>query len=650
MQHAATECSASHSLPCHRLPPAPVAIATLVTNFHEAVYIRMTEVLGWSLHTFAPNVTRFAFFPDARPVMQKPAAKLRAMDWQLCSVPLIQPPPPLPSRLTGRWFGGFSKYVLLNLTQFERILLLDADTLALQPLAPLLNMRFDPQSHIAAAGELKESSFALEPFPDHFNMGVVFFRPSPSLYENLVQRLMELGGNDTFRESMARQYGSAWKDAEGPFLNWFMKTQRLPVNWLSFKDNGHLGVRSHHGRTHWRQALPIRIIHYTLSKPTSPNCGRYETLCDLWRKTEAIWQGKVRSSLSPSAAAPSCADLLSNQPTPRLPSVPMTGLAEPLTTKQACSIASSTGQPCTPSNQSAAKLQFGRRASEVQAGRSAPPPSQVRAVFFDLGVEGGQSTRLALGESVDTSCSRIWKAMREQHWRPDPDAIPPIAKVHDDWHRACRVQNLQAWTILKREAMPRAARLGIDFFNSSYSVMVEPNPAYAPELANILAQYPSRVVTYPETAIAPDLVAPDAASRTMKYTPRVQSAQTWFAAGSDAQGASWALRHLHRNISVDLAEQEKRDEKEAVSVQTIGLHALLSKHVRPADLAIVKIDVEGGEYGLGPSLLNASYLIDVLLLERHDGAATHAKVSSRELDHALGKLKAHGVAVRQDWP
>ena len=130
----------------------------------------------------------------------------------------------------------YTKLHLWNLTQYERVLYLDLDTLPVAQFAQLFEQRLDPHCD---AGAMALDIVAVGGNPQYFNTGVMLVLPSAELWRNLV-------GNVTLVP-----HDPALADQN--FLNAYLKGR---ICFLPRKYNCMVGDRAHFG--------PAQVIvHYT---------------------------------------------------------------------------------------------------------------------------------------------------------------------------------------------------------------------------------------------------------------------------------------------------------------------------------------------------------------------------------------------------
>lgn len=169
----------------------------------------------------------------------------------------VIPNPHVPE-VSARYGLTFTKLRAFNLTMFDKIVFLDADTLVLQPINDLFN-----KSHFAAAPDL---GMAL--IQRRFNSGLFVAQPSERLFASMMSRI-----------KTARSYDSG----DQGFLNTFFAGR-----WtrLDYRYNALQRLYSHHPRM-WRTE-EIKVIHYVGPKPWNydkwmkADKKLYKPLAELW--------------------------------------------------------------------------------------------------------------------------------------------------------------------------------------------------------------------------------------------------------------------------------------------------------------------------------------------------------------------------------
>lgn len=91
-----------------------------------------------------------------------------------------------------------TKLHLFRLTQYSKIIFLDADTLVLRPLTAL----FDLECAFAAAPDIG--------WPDAFNSGVMVATPSDATFADLIAMMADRGSWDGGDQGLLNDYFSDW--------------------------------------------------------------------------------------------------------------------------------------------------------------------------------------------------------------------------------------------------------------------------------------------------------------------------------------------------------------------------------------------------------------------------------------------------------
>jgi alpha-N-acetylglucosamine transferase len=107
---------------------------------------------------------------------------------------------PIWGNTTGRkdLAASLTKLHLFRLTQYDKIIFLDADTLVCRPLSPL----FDLPHQFAAAPD--------SGWPDAFNSGVMLTTPSQKTFKDLIKMMDERGSWDGGDQGLLNDYFSNW--------------------------------------------------------------------------------------------------------------------------------------------------------------------------------------------------------------------------------------------------------------------------------------------------------------------------------------------------------------------------------------------------------------------------------------------------------
>jgi glycogenin glucosyltransferase len=204
-------------------------------------YVPGAEALGRSLTmTGTPFPKVLMVTPD---VTEASRARLVAEGWRIVEVTPIPNPHPERGLLFARFGNVFTKLHAWELTDYDKVVFLDADTIVVQKIDELF-----ARPYFAAAPDFF--------VPDRFNSGVMVLEPSKK----------------TFDDMMTALAGSASYDGgDQGFLNLFF------TNWYAMPVEHRLtaGFNMHHFILQFLVAHPslkpmakeAKVIHYTMQKP-----------------------------------------------------------------------------------------------------------------------------------------------------------------------------------------------------------------------------------------------------------------------------------------------------------------------------------------------------------------------------------------------
>jgi alpha-N-acetylglucosamine transferase len=205
-------------------------------------YLPGVEALGRSLAATGTQAARVVMIsPD---VSASAREKLTAEGWDVREVVPIDNPNAKTAQLFPRFHNTFTKLRAWELTEFERVVFLDADTIVLQNVDELFT-----RPYFAAAPD-----FFL---PDRFNSGVMALVPSRERFAAMVEMLGKTDSYDGGDQGFLNNFFEGW---------WGMPVEhRLPA-----------GYNLHHFIYQFLRAHPVlrknleqeaKIVHYTVQKP-----------------------------------------------------------------------------------------------------------------------------------------------------------------------------------------------------------------------------------------------------------------------------------------------------------------------------------------------------------------------------------------------
>ena len=205
-------------------------------------YAPGVEALGQSLLESGSTIPRVLMVTSDVPLSARSA--LEAQGWRLREVEPIPNPKPSAEHLFRRFGGVFTKLRAWDLTEIDRVVFLDADTLVLKNVDDLFE-----RPELAAAPDFF--------MPDRFNSGVMVLRPSRATFEQMLARLAEAPSYDGGDQGFLNTF----------FADWYRMPpeHRLPVGC----NMAHFIYQFMHGHPAVAAALEseTRILHYMVQKP-----------------------------------------------------------------------------------------------------------------------------------------------------------------------------------------------------------------------------------------------------------------------------------------------------------------------------------------------------------------------------------------------
>jgi len=236
-------------------------------------YILGALLLGYTLKQHHSNIDMFIIIIDDK-LSKHSLCALKLGGWNPVYVSNIAPP------LPGTWphfVNQFTKLILWNMTEFDSIVYLDADTLVLSDISHLHALVEDPLRtgfDFAAAADHWNGKFAY-----HFNAGVLVLHPCQFVFKELMQTSKIEGNYDPVM-------------AEQAFLNAFYQLRYLQLPLIY---NVNLALYSGYPDL-WRiLKKDFKIVHFTLNKPfLNPNAPSNEEpvslYLDVWNTYRASTQ------------------------------------------------------------------------------------------------------------------------------------------------------------------------------------------------------------------------------------------------------------------------------------------------------------------------------------------------------------------------
>ena len=268
------------------------AIVTVLTNISDE-YLQLAIVLGYSITMYADvdnRVDRIIVTPFGDDLRDTVKQKLEFAGWTLVQMPAIPPPASVNVDTVkhARYVGCFSKLHVFNMTQYDAILYLDADTMLCGNIMELFTY-YAPRMqkhgvHLAMARDSISDANA----DATFNAGVMLVRPSRTLTEELISNPHSVTFNHAFSEQgfLTAVFNTThYIHAESAY-------KQLHVLPQKFNLMAHIASTD---QALWQKTRKdARIFHFTWLKPTAQflllRCAYMGTLhfCKRWTHIQHI--------------------------------------------------------------------------------------------------------------------------------------------------------------------------------------------------------------------------------------------------------------------------------------------------------------------------------------------------------------------------
>ncbi|KAJ6484824.1 glycosyltransferase family 8 protein [Mycena sanguinolenta] len=242
----------------------------VVSSLESDGYAIAVAVAGYSARS--ANVTARLLLPYLEHRVSDHALCIaRAVGWEPYSVTLI--PPPHGGKDV--YSGYKEQYTKLHIWTLDKkgvdsAVYIDADTLVLRNFDELFDMPFN----FAAAPDVR---LGRRGFDITFNAGVLAFRPSSAVYE------------DMRRKIQIAEY--PLQEAEQAFLNLYFGSTALR---LPYAYNANLAIKIRKPILWQRLADEMRVVHYTLAKPFLPDPSHSQAIFTPDQIADALEQGARR--------------------------------------------------------------------------------------------------------------------------------------------------------------------------------------------------------------------------------------------------------------------------------------------------------------------------------------------------------------------
>lgn len=251
-------------------PAGPRAVVTLVTTDS---FIPGAQALFHSLRVRSPPGPGAAYTTH---VMVTPAvtaaarAKLKGMADVVEEVEPIWNPhtaaaPEAGAPHVAAWGEGeygYSKLRLWELTRYAKVLYLDADAIALAPVAGLFE-RLDRVAFAAAPDVFP---------PDKFNAGVLLLRPDRAVLEAMLAVAPTLPAHDGSDTGFLNSFFDTWWTSSADARLPFGYNAQRTLHWMTHDKNP----------GYWEAVAPLAVVHYSSQPKPWDAPGRKAELEMLW--------------------------------------------------------------------------------------------------------------------------------------------------------------------------------------------------------------------------------------------------------------------------------------------------------------------------------------------------------------------------------
>ena len=187
-----TKCNTMHLQKTHTHIHTPAGgqgngARAIVTVLTSDAYEQTARVLGAALRRHGESATYVLLATDA--VSSEAATRLAAAGWRVRRIASLPNPHAARRAVPARFRDTFTKLRAWQLDEFERVLLLDADTLLVRPLGRALWAD-------AAAAVSRTRLAAVPDCCDRFNSGVVLLVPDAAVFADMRSKLTALPSYD----------------------------------------------------------------------------------------------------------------------------------------------------------------------------------------------------------------------------------------------------------------------------------------------------------------------------------------------------------------------------------------------------------------------------------------------------------------------
>ncbi|KAF7378327.1 Glycosyltransferase family 8 protein [Mycena sanguinolenta] len=254
----------------HGVQHVPSSRRAIVSALESDGYAIGVAVAGHSARS--ANVTARLLLPYLEHrVSERGLCIARAVGWEPYPVTLI-PPPHGGKDVYDGYKEQYTKLHIWTLDKqgVESAVYIDADTLVLRNFDELFDLPFN----FAAAPDVR---LGRRGFDITFNAGVLAFRPSSAVYEDMRTKIE------------VAEY--PLQEAEQAFLNLYFGGNALRLPYIY---NANLAIKMRSPMFWKRLANEMRMVHYTLAKPFLPDPSHSDAILTEEQIIDALQQGARR--------------------------------------------------------------------------------------------------------------------------------------------------------------------------------------------------------------------------------------------------------------------------------------------------------------------------------------------------------------------
>ena len=179
--------------------------------------------------------------PSCRRKLLAKLAPCAALHVEILDVPAIANPNAA-VHVQGWINAGYTKLHIFNMTSFEKVVYIDADTLILDNVDHLFER---PGTPLSAAPDVFP--------PDKFNAGVLVVTPKASVFEKMTEQLSDTQSHDGGDTGFLNTFFPEWYSLPSQHRLPFRFNAQRTMHWLTFSGNP----------GYWLSIRPVAILHFS---------------------------------------------------------------------------------------------------------------------------------------------------------------------------------------------------------------------------------------------------------------------------------------------------------------------------------------------------------------------------------------------------